>query len=240
MEPKHHPVAIPKFISQTSSFPFKMLIFQGVPSLKLAANAPENRPSQKETSIPTIHFQVQAVSFGEGNSFHSEKCKTRGGSKSGSFGEGIGYHEGDKKNHGSKGELGGGNSNIFHFHPCFVKIHIFANNTTVFLRWCETTNYRTFAWFCSWRWFFSAILTTKKSTERRENCQKWEVWFRWMCSLFEWVDFQVPLNVLGYPTPDGPLQGEDAQCGEGRGNIPGSLTAFRWREGLFYLDVPGS
>ena len=27
-----------------------------VPSLKLTANAPENRPSQKETSMPTIHF----------------------------------------------------------------------------------------------------------------------------------------------------------------------------------------
>ena len=27
---------------------------------------PENRPSQKETSIPTIHFQVRTVSFGEG------------------------------------------------------------------------------------------------------------------------------------------------------------------------------
>ena len=28
--------------------------------------APENRPSQKESSIPTIHFQVQTVSFREG------------------------------------------------------------------------------------------------------------------------------------------------------------------------------
>ena len=28
--------------------------------------APENRPSQKETSIPTVHFQVQNVSFREG------------------------------------------------------------------------------------------------------------------------------------------------------------------------------
>ena len=25
--------------------------------------APENRPSHKETSIPTIHFQVRTVSF---------------------------------------------------------------------------------------------------------------------------------------------------------------------------------
>ena len=31
--------------------------------------APENRPSQKETSILTIHFQVQAVSFREGKFF---------------------------------------------------------------------------------------------------------------------------------------------------------------------------
>ena len=32
--------------------------------------APEKLPSQKETSIPTIHFQVQAVSFREGMFFH--------------------------------------------------------------------------------------------------------------------------------------------------------------------------
>ena len=31
--------------------------------------APENRASQKETSIPTIHFQVRAVSFREDNFF---------------------------------------------------------------------------------------------------------------------------------------------------------------------------
>ena len=31
--------------------------------------APENRPSQKESSIPTIHFQVRAVSFREGMEF---------------------------------------------------------------------------------------------------------------------------------------------------------------------------
>ena len=28
--------------------------------------APENRPSQKESSIPTIHFRVQAVRFRDG------------------------------------------------------------------------------------------------------------------------------------------------------------------------------
>ena len=32
--------------------------------------APENRPSQKETSIPTIHFQVRTVSF-QGGCMHS-------------------------------------------------------------------------------------------------------------------------------------------------------------------------
>ena len=34
--------------------------------------APENRPSQKESSIPTIHFQVRTVSFREGNLMESE------------------------------------------------------------------------------------------------------------------------------------------------------------------------
>ena len=38
-----------------------------VASLKLTAKAPENRPSQKETSIPTIHFQGRTVSFRECN-----------------------------------------------------------------------------------------------------------------------------------------------------------------------------
>ena len=42
-------------------------LYMGVPSLKLTANiALENRPSQKETSIPTIHSQVGAVSLREG------------------------------------------------------------------------------------------------------------------------------------------------------------------------------
>ena len=30
--------------------------------------APENRPSEKETDIPTIHFQGRALSFKEGKS----------------------------------------------------------------------------------------------------------------------------------------------------------------------------
>ena len=41
-------------------------------SLKLTANAPENGPSQKEINIPTIHFQVRAVSFREGIYFFCE------------------------------------------------------------------------------------------------------------------------------------------------------------------------
>ncbi len=39
--------------------------------------APENRPSQKETSFPTIHFQVQAVSFREGRWHLTESCQDR-------------------------------------------------------------------------------------------------------------------------------------------------------------------
>ena len=35
-------------------------------TLKLTAKAPENWPSQKETNIPTIHFQGRTVSFREG------------------------------------------------------------------------------------------------------------------------------------------------------------------------------
>ena len=35
-------------------------------TLKLTAKAPENWPSQKETNIPTTHFQGRTVSFREG------------------------------------------------------------------------------------------------------------------------------------------------------------------------------
>ena len=35
--------------------------------------APENRTSQKETSIPTIHVQVRTVSFREGSSFRQQE-----------------------------------------------------------------------------------------------------------------------------------------------------------------------
>ena len=37
------------------------------PTLTKTNVAPENRPSQKETSIPTIHFQVRTVGFSAGN-----------------------------------------------------------------------------------------------------------------------------------------------------------------------------
>ena len=36
-------------------------------SLKLTARTWQEAGPQKETNLPTIHFQVQAVSFGEGN-----------------------------------------------------------------------------------------------------------------------------------------------------------------------------
>ena len=58
---------------------------------------PENRPSQKDTSLPTIHFQVRTVSFRECNqqpifhSFppteaHSPSCRCRGWSSSSCWG----------------------------------------------------------------------------------------------------------------------------------------------------------
>ena len=40
-----------------------MAIFSTLPKSNIA---PENKSSQKESSIPTIHFQVRAVSFREG------------------------------------------------------------------------------------------------------------------------------------------------------------------------------
>ena len=46
----------------THQHTYKTILFT-LPKTKIA---PENRPSQKETSIPTIHFQVRAVSFREG------------------------------------------------------------------------------------------------------------------------------------------------------------------------------
>ena len=48
-----------------------------VPSLKLTAKAPENKPSQKETSLPTIYFRGY-VRFREGNLpyIHSEQSCT--------------------------------------------------------------------------------------------------------------------------------------------------------------------
>ena len=42
--------------------------FHGVPSLKLTAKAPENRPGPKgKFHLPTIHFLMRTVSFREGN-----------------------------------------------------------------------------------------------------------------------------------------------------------------------------
>ena len=47
-----------------------------VPTLSETNIAPENRPSQKETSIPTIHFQV-LISFREGKGSSKEKGTTQ-------------------------------------------------------------------------------------------------------------------------------------------------------------------
>ena len=48
-----------------------IILKKGLPSLK-TNTSPENNPSQKEIHLPTIHFQVQAVSFREGNPFLRE------------------------------------------------------------------------------------------------------------------------------------------------------------------------
>ena len=59
LEPQNHPFAKENHLNQTSIilFPFTL------PETDIA---PENRQSQKETSIPTSHFQGY-VSFREGN-----------------------------------------------------------------------------------------------------------------------------------------------------------------------------
>ena len=44
-------------------------MMKNITSLKLTANAPENKPQHKRkvvSSLPTIHLQVQTVSFREG------------------------------------------------------------------------------------------------------------------------------------------------------------------------------
>ncbi len=52
---------------------------QHLPSLKLTANAPENRvfPKRKRESVPTIHFQGRTVSFREGNYHDSESMNVK-------------------------------------------------------------------------------------------------------------------------------------------------------------------
>ena len=94
-------------------------------------------------------------------------------------------------------------------------------NTTVFLRWCETTNYRTFAWFCSWRWFFF-----NNSHHKKKSTEKIKGKLPEMRGLIQMKVFPLRMGLfsgpftrpwLPYPGgwADGPLQGEDAQCGEG-------------------------
>ena len=64
--------------NQWSSFiPYLLLVIGAQSTLPETNIAPENRPSQKETSISTTHFQVRAVSFREGIGF---MCLTGSGS----------------------------------------------------------------------------------------------------------------------------------------------------------------
>ena len=42
------------------------------------SSPPENRPSQEETSIPTIHFQVRAVSLGRVSTCENESFSCPG------------------------------------------------------------------------------------------------------------------------------------------------------------------
>ena len=57
----------------------RIYTFGKLPSLKLTANAPENRPNApkgNETSLPTIHFQGRSpVSFREGNGWNPKKWR---------------------------------------------------------------------------------------------------------------------------------------------------------------------
>ncbi len=51
-----------------AGFVFFLVLQRGISRITLPKTniAPENRPSQKETSIPTIHFQGRNLSFREG------------------------------------------------------------------------------------------------------------------------------------------------------------------------------
>ena len=107
--------------------------------------APEHGPSQEETSLPIIHFQVQTVSFREGN-IHPQKPtwkpKMR---RTWRFWKIVFCSSGrcwfvgaSFKIPGKNQKLGGGNSNIFwNFHP-----DPWGNDPIwlIFFRWVETTN----------------------------------------------------------------------------------------------------
>ena len=57
---------VPRRVLNVDNFP-KRVVYIVYPPQKLTVRS-ENRPSQKENNrIPTIHFQVQAVSFRDGN-----------------------------------------------------------------------------------------------------------------------------------------------------------------------------
>ena len=54
----HQPICTAGKFRQIDLEPKLTLTAKHLHSLKLTANAPENRPSQKETALPTINFQV--------------------------------------------------------------------------------------------------------------------------------------------------------------------------------------
>ena len=64
MEPENDGLEFGRWFSSSRGvFSGSMLIFRGVTKNNIAS---ENEPSQKEASIPTIHFQVRTVSLREG------------------------------------------------------------------------------------------------------------------------------------------------------------------------------
>ena len=63
------------FCSKFGSVPSENIIYSTLP--KTSSKSPENEPSRKEASLPTIHFQVQTVSFREGSSQYFLGCNVQ-------------------------------------------------------------------------------------------------------------------------------------------------------------------
>ena len=66
MSPKKGPLQKERIIFQPSISRGELFVFRGVSTLSETNIAPENRHSQKEIPLPTIHFQGRTVSFREG------------------------------------------------------------------------------------------------------------------------------------------------------------------------------